>query len=94
MVSQTIFEEWFEDLNRRMSKKIGKFCCLLTKQPFTVTKVMSNVTVKFLTPNLTSEVRLLVQGIIRAVKSRYRQQMLQYIVTIAETNNTKSDFKK
>jgi hypothetical protein len=56
-----------------------------------VTKVMSNVTVKFLAQNLTSEVQPLDQGII---KSRYRQQMLQYIVTIAKTNNTKSDDNK
>jgi hypothetical protein len=49
---------------------------------------------KFLLLNLTSDVQTLHQGIIRAVKPRYRQQMLQYTVTIAETNNTKSEFNK
>jgi hypothetical protein len=58
------------------------------------TKVMRKVQVKFLPPNLTSDVQPLDQGIIPAIKSRYRQQMLQYVVTIAETNNTKSDFNK
>jgi hypothetical protein len=59
-----------------------------------VTKVISNTTVKFLPPKLTSEVQCLDQGNIRVVKSQYRQQILQYIVTITETNNTKSDFNK
>jgi hypothetical protein len=58
------------------------------------TKVMSNVTVKFLPPNLTSEVQPLDQGVIRSVKVRYRKMMLQYIVTVAEASNTKSDFNK
>jgi hypothetical protein len=59
-----------------------------------VAKVMSNIKAKFPPPNLTSEVQLLDQGIIRAVKSPHHQQMLQYIITVAETNNTKSDFNK
>jgi hypothetical protein len=54
---------------------------------------MSNVTVKFLPPNLTSEVKPLDQGITRSVKGRY-PKMLQYIVTVVETSNTRSDFNK
>jgi hypothetical protein len=57
------------------------------------TKIMSNVTVKFLPPDLTSEVQPLDQGIIRAVKARYHN-MLQYIVTVAEAHNAKSDFNQ
>jgi hypothetical protein len=56
--------------------------------------VIGKIKVKFLPSNLTSEVQPLDQGIMRAVKSQYYQQMLQYIVTIAETNNTKSEFNK
>jgi uncharacterized protein YeeX (DUF496 family) len=58
------------------------------------TMVMSNVIVIFLPPDLTSEVQPLDQGIIRSVKVRYRKKMLQYIVTVAEASNTKSDFNK
>jgi hypothetical protein len=57
------------------------------------TKMTSNVTVKFLPPNLTSEVQPLDRGITRSEKARYRK-MLQYIVTVAEASNTKSDFNK
>jgi hypothetical protein len=58
------------------------------------TKVMGNVTVKFLPPNLTSEVKPLDQGIIQSVEACYRKNILQYIVTVAEASNTKSDFNK
>jgi hypothetical protein len=55
---------------------------------------MSNATVKFLPPNLTSEVQPLDQGIIRSVEARYRKKTLQYIVTVAEASNTRYDFNK
>jgi hypothetical protein len=58
------------------------------------TKVMSNVMVKFLPLNLTSEVQPLDQGIIRAVKARYHKMMLQYIVTVTEASKTRSAFNK
>jgi hypothetical protein len=53
------------------------------------TKVMSNVTVKFLPPNLISEVQPLDQRIIQSVKAHYRKKMLQYILTVAEASYTK-----
>lgn len=59
-----------------------------------VTKVVGNVTVKFLPPNLTREVQPLEQRTIRAVKLQYRWQTLWYAVTITETNNIKHDLNK
>jgi hypothetical protein len=76
-----MFEEWLEDLNHMMRKQNRKILLLDKATSHSVTKIMSNVEVKFLPPNLTPEVQPLDQGMIRAVKSRYRQQMLQYIVT-------------
>jgi hypothetical protein len=94
-LTQAIFEKWLEDLNYMMRKQARKIL-LLVDNPTShcVTKMMGKIKVKFLLSNLTSEVQPLDQGIMRAVKSRYHQQMLQYIVTIAETNNIKSEFNK
>jgi hypothetical protein len=53
-----ISAEWFEDLNGVTKNKIGKTLLLLdnaTSQ--SVTKVISNVTVKFLPTNLAYEVQ-------------------------------------
>jgi hypothetical protein len=80
-MTQTIFEEWLTDLNCMIKKEIEKSCCLLIMQSHRGTKVMNNVTVKFLPPNLTSEVQPLDQGIIQSAKAHYRNMMLQYIVS-------------
>jgi uncharacterized protein YeeX (DUF496 family) len=94
-MTQATFEEWLEDVNHVMRKQNQKILLLVDSMTsHCVTKMMSNIKVKFLPPNLTSEVQPLDQGVIRAVKSQYHQQMLQYIVTITETNNTKTDFNK
>jgi hypothetical protein len=55
-----------------------------------ITKVMSKVTVKFLQPNLTSEVRPLDHGIIRAVNARYHKNVA-YLVAIAKHSSTTPD---
>jgi uncharacterized protein YeeX (DUF496 family) len=94
-MTQEIFEEWLTDLNRMMKKENQKILLLVDNATSDRgTNVMSNVTVKFLPPNLTSEVQALDQGIIRSVKARYRKKMLQYTVTVAEASNTRSDFNK
>jgi hypothetical protein len=54
-MTQTIFEKWLEDLNRMMRKQNWKILQLVhNATSHSVTKVMSNATVKFLPPNLTS----------------------------------------
>jgi hypothetical protein len=54
---------------------------------------MSNVTVKFRPPNLTSEVYALDQGIARAFEAHYLKRVLQ-IVAIAETSHRNSYLNK
>jgi hypothetical protein len=93
-MTQIIFEEWLTDFNRMMKKENRKILLLVDNaNSHRGTKVMSNATVKFLPPNLTSEVQPLGQGVIRFVKARCRK-MLQYIVTVAKASNTRSDFNK
>ena len=83
-----IFAEWFEDLNRVTKNKIGKTLLLLDNATsHSVTKMISNVTVKFLPPNLAYEVQPLDQQTIPAVKLQYLWQTLWYTVTVTKTNN-------
>jgi hypothetical protein len=68
-MTQAIFEEWLEDLNHVMKKQNQKILLLVDiATRHRAAKVMSNIKVKFLPPNLTSEVPPLDQGIIRALK--------------------------
>jgi hypothetical protein len=64
-----IFAEWSEDLYRVTKNKTGKTLLLFNNATsHTVTKVVSNITIKFLPPNLTYEVQPLDQQTIPAVK--------------------------
>lgn len=90
-----LFEEWLTDLNQQMEKSKRKILLLVDNATsHNCTKILSHVTVKFLPPNLTSEVQPLDQGIIRAVKARYRKKMLQHLITVAEDCDTRSQFLK
>ena len=48
----------------------------------------------FLPPNLTSEIQPLDQGIIKAAKSHYRKNMMQFLLYLAETSNCPAQFFK
>jgi hypothetical protein len=64
MDDTSTFEEWFTDLNRMMIKENWKILLLVDNaSSHRGTKVMSNLTAKFLPSNLTSEVQPLDQGI-------------------------------
>ncbi|XP_033231484.1 tigger transposable element-derived protein 6-like [Belonocnema kinseyi] len=89
------FKEWLTDLNQQMEKSIRKILLLVDNAiSHNCTQILSHVTVKFLPPNLTSEVQPLDQGIIRAVKARCRKKMLQHLITVAEDCSTRSQFLK
>jgi hypothetical protein len=67
-MTHAFFEEWLTDLNRMMKKENRKSLLLVDNTTIhRGKKVMSNVTVKFLPSNLTSEVQSLDQGITRSV---------------------------
>jgi hypothetical protein len=63
-MTHAIFEEWLDDLNHVMRKNREILLLVNIATRHCVAKVMSNVKVTFLPPNLTSEVPPLDQGII------------------------------
>jgi predicted HAD superfamily phosphohydrolase YqeG len=74
-MTTAMFEEWLAELNHMMEKERRKIPLIVDNATsHRVTKVMSNVTVKFLPSCLTSEVQPSDHGIIRAVKARYRMK--------------------
>jgi len=59
-----------------------------------VSKKVSNVHVNFLPPHLTSELQLLDQGIIQAMKANYRKSMLHSLLVAVGKFNTATEFAK
>ncbi|XP_057327565.1 tigger transposable element-derived protein 6-like [Microplitis mediator] len=94
-MTQVIFDDWLFELNNYMKKQNRKILLLIDyATSHNTTKTLSNVTVQFLPPNLTSEIQPLDQGIIKAVKDRYRSRLLEYIVSKAENCQSKEEFHK
>ncbi|XP_033222825.1 tigger transposable element-derived protein 6-like [Belonocnema kinseyi] len=70
-----LFEEWLTDLNQQMKKSNRKILLLVDNATsHNGTKILSRVTVKFLSPSLTSEVQPLDQGVIPETISKCFQR--------------------
>lgn len=94
-MTSKIFEDWLLSLNRRMKMQNRNILLIIDNAAsHKNTKQLSNVVVKFLPPNLTSECQPLDQGIIRASKARYRKRMLQKLVFDIDNNAGTSDLSK
>ena len=68
------------------SAKVGKSCGFLTLE-------LSNMTLVFLPPNVTSVVQLVSQGIIASFKIQYKEKLLQWVL-LQYDDATLKDFKK
>jgi hypothetical protein len=69
-ITHKIFKEWLEYMNHMIRTQNQKILLLVDNATsHSVTKVMSNVTVKFIPQNITFEVQLSYQGSTQAAKS-------------------------
>jgi hypothetical protein len=55
---------------------------------------LSNVAVRFLPPNLTSEVQLLDKRIIQSMKLQYRKQLMRALISAADKRNSVAEFTR
>ena len=94
-ITTAVFEDWLNQLNGTMKKKkrmIILFVDNATSHVFS--EKLSNVHVKFLPPNLTSELQPLDQGIIQAMKANYRKSTLHKLLTAVGKFITLTEFAK
>jgi predicted unusual protein kinase regulating ubiquinone biosynthesis (AarF/ABC1/UbiB family) len=54
----------------------------------------SNVAIRFLTPNLTSEVQPLDKGMIQPMKLQYRKQLMREFINAADKCNSVAEFTR
>ncbi|CAC5356722.1 unnamed protein product [Mytilus coruscus] len=81
-MTEYIFTEWMQQINKKMKSKKRKILLFLdnaTSHSDSVT--LSNETNKFFPSNTTSKSQSLYLGIIRAFKARYRKHMLKHVIT-------------
>jgi hypothetical protein len=78
-MTSSILKQIVDDINRKMVEQNRKIILLIDNagchSPIQF-ESFSNVTVKFLPPNMTSMIQPLDAGIINAVKARYRKKLV------------------
>ncbi|XP_033747074.1 tigger transposable element-derived protein 4-like [Pecten maximus] len=80
-MTSNIFEDWVKKFDRKMRRQGRKVLLFLDNAPSHPKLTLNNVTLKFLPPNTTSKSQPMDQGIIQAVKLKYRKRQLQHILT-------------
>ena len=94
-MTKAVFEDWLNRLNETMKKKRRRIILFVDNATsHTVSKKLSNVHVKFLSPHLTSELQPVDQGIIQAMKANYRKSMLHSLLAAITKFNTATEFAK
>uniref|UniRef100_A0A2S2Q5U0 Tigger transposable element-derived protein 6 n=1 Tax=Sipha flava TaxID=143950 RepID=A0A2S2Q5U0_9HEMI len=86
-MTQIIFNDWLIDFDREMKKKKRKILLLIDNCiPHNEPPKLDYIRLEYFPPNCTAVHQPLDQGIIRAVKSRYRIFLLRQIVCDFEKN--------
>jgi hypothetical protein len=86
-MTSEIFSEWFNEVNRKMKRANRKILLFVDSVTIHVDLNLSNVAVRFLSPNLTSDFQPLDKGIIHLMK-------LQALINAAEKCNSVAKFTR
>ena len=84
-----IFENWFKKFDKRMGRKVRKVLLFLDNATSHSNVQLCNVKLKFLPANTTSILQPLDQGIILAMKRKYRKTQLRSMITQMERSKEK-----
>ncbi|GFR71413.1 tigger transposable element-derived protein 6 [Elysia marginata] len=81
-----IFTHWLMGFNEKMKQQNRHVLLFLDNAPAHPTKQFSNVKLQFFPANTTSVLQPLDQGVIQAVKLRYRKAQFRYMMTEMEAD--------
>ncbi|GFS13030.1 tigger transposable element-derived protein 6 [Elysia marginata] len=85
-----IFTHWLMGFNEKMKQQDRHVLLFLDNAPAYPTKQFSNVKLQFFPANTTSVLQPLDQGVIQAVKLRYREAQFRYMMTEMEADVSKT----
>ena len=87
-MTSEIFLDWVNILNNKMKKEKRNVLLFIDNAPSHPKLTFSNVTLKIFPANTTSKSQPLDQGIIQAMKMKYRRRQLRHIITKIDNNPT------
>ncbi|GFU33440.1 tigger transposable element-derived protein 4 [Nephila pilipes] len=91
-MTSEICENWIQKLDKRKVKELRKIALLLDNFPANLKEInpkLKNVTVSYLSPNTTSKLHPMDQGVIKKnFKVHYRKRILRKVITALENNQS------
>jgi uncharacterized protein YeeX (DUF496 family) len=93
-MTSEIFSEWLNEVNRKMKRANRKILMFVDNATSHVDLNLSNVAVRFLPQNLTSDVQPLAKGIIQSMKLQYRKQLMRALINAADKCNSEAEFTR
>ena len=87
-MTSEIFTDWLKSFNAKMKREKRNVLLFLDNAPCHPNLTLSNVTLNFFPLNTTSKYQSLDQGVIQAMKIRYRRCQLQHIIRKIDSNKT------
>ena len=93
-MSSEIFSEWITDINDKMRKKQRQIIMFLDNATVHRNIKLSHVKLEFFPANTTSKLQPLDLGIIRAMKARYRKNLMRRLLAGIETSANASELSK
>ncbi|XP_021928999.1 tigger transposable element-derived protein 6-like [Zootermopsis nevadensis] len=93
-MTSKIYPEWLNEVNLKMKRANRKILLLVDNATSHVSSNLSNVSIQFLPPNLTSEVQPLDKGIIQSVKLLYRKQLMHSLINAADKCKDVTEFSR
>jgi hypothetical protein len=93
-MTSEIFSEWLNEINQKMKQANRKILLFVDNATNHVGLNLSNIAVRFLPPNLTSEVQPLDKLIIQSMKLQYRKQPMRALINAADKCNSVAEFTR
>ncbi|XP_066274905.1 tigger transposable element-derived protein 4-like [Branchiostoma lanceolatum] len=85
-MTSAIFADWIKTLDKKMKRQDRKIVLFMDNAPTHIGMDLSNIELKFFPPNTTSRLQPMDQGIIQAMKLKYRKLQLNRIVNELQEN--------
>ena len=93
-MTSVLFQDWLKILNRQMRSQNRKILLFMDNAPSHPDVKLSNVLVKIFPANTTSKLQPMDQGVIKAVKTRYKKLLLTSLLQKLEDCETVTELVK
>lgn len=93
-MTSSIFTNWVNKLNKKMVKQKRSILLFVDNAPSHSIVSLSNIRLMFFPPNTSACIQPMDQGVIKTLKTNYRQYLMKKLIASAEDYQNAYDFSK